>query len=244
MGKVVTLEEFLDRCIKTHGDRYDYSKTYLDGLLCKTIVTCKIHGDFSVRANAHANGANCKKCGSESASKIRRHLDIDIIEKAKYIWGNQFDYSEMNFKGMRHPCKIKCNICGSYFYQKMDKHINAKQNGCPNCSSHITWTRTSWVNHCENKNQFEPCVYIVRLFNDSESFIKIGITSNTIFSRMKKIPYQYEVLKEIKGSPYSIYNKENELHRKFVKSKYVPIIPFGGQTECFSIDILPLIKDL
>jgi len=244
MGIHLTRDEFILKCSRVHENKYDYSKTEFLRLLDNITVICPIHGEFSIRANLLLHGSGCRKCGSISASKARRNLDQDIISRAKAIWGDQFDYSEMNFRGMRHFCKIKCNLCGEWFQQKMDKHINAKQNGCPNCASHLAWTRTSWIDYCENKNQLEPHVYIVRLFNDNESFVKIGITSNSVFSRMWKIPYQYEVIRQIIGDPKFVYDKENELHKKYKGFRYKPKIEFGGHTECFSLDILPLIDHL
>ena len=58
---------------------------------------------------------------------------------------------------------------------------------------------------------------------------------------MWKIPYQYELIKEIKGSPEFIWNKEKELHKNFKQYRYAPKIHFGGETECFNIEILNLI---
>ena len=52
------------------------------------------------------------------------------------------------------------------------------------------------------------------------------------------MPYSYEVLKEIKGSPDFIYDEEKELHKKYKIYKYTPLISFGGETECFNISIL------
>jgi len=40
------------------------------------------------------------------------------------------------------------------------------------------------------------------------------------------------------------YDKEIELHNQFVKHRYRPLHKFKGEFECYSLDILPLIKDL
>jgi len=52
------------------------------------------------------------------------------------------------------------------------------------------------------------------------------------------MPYEYEVIKEIKGSPGFIFDKEVKLHRLYKEYKYKPLIHFGGETECFNISIL------
>ena len=43
----LTTEEFIERAIKVHGDRYDYSKTKYVNHRTKVIITCKEHGDFT-----------------------------------------------------------------------------------------------------------------------------------------------------------------------------------------------------
>ena len=52
------------------------------------------------------------------------------------------------------------------------------------------------------------------------------------------MPYSYEVIKEIKGSPDFIFDKENELQKLYKEFKYRPLIRFDGITECFNMSIL------
>ena len=51
-----------------------------------------------------------------------------------------------------------------------------------------------------------------------------------------------EVLKEIKGSPDFIWDKEKELHKLCKEFRYTPEIYFDGQTECFNKECLPLLN--
>jgi len=55
-SKTLTVKEFIDRAIKTHGDKYDYSKIkYIDSR-SKVIIVCKKHGEFEQVANSHLLG--------------------------------------------------------------------------------------------------------------------------------------------------------------------------------------------
>ena len=81
-------------------------------------------------------------------------------------------------------------------------------------------------------------LYVIRCFNGNEEFYKIGITSFTIkkrFTRKRDMPYQYEIIQEIKDSAENIYDLEKILHRVYAYWKYKPLISFAGETECFKI---------
>ena len=231
-------EEFIAKCKGHHGELYDYSKTIFTKTRNKVIVICKIHGDFIIEANSHACGHGCWECRNINNGIARKFTKEQIVKRATDIWGDRFDYSELEYTGILNKHRIKCNLCGQYFIQDLNNHINFRKNGCPNCQNERGWSRSQWINFCKNKGTTDPLVYIVRLFNDNESFAKIGITSRTIHERISAIPYEYEVIKEIKGSPRFVYDKENELHRKYVKNRYIPKLEFKGEGECFDESIL------
>lgn len=88
-----------------------------------------------------------------------------------------------------------------------------------------------------NKNMFlkTPCfVYKIRLFNNNESFYKVGITTKDIKIRFRSFPYDYEVLEIISINLYDAYIIEQEIHNHLKEYKYKPQIKFGGNTECFT----------
>lgn len=130
-----------------------------------------------------------------------------------------------------------CPIHGK-FKQRVNNHLSGS--GCPNCSGY-GFTQTRWINYCKNNPNSKPQLYVIKCFNDSETFIKIGITARTIYSRFStkiKMPYDYIVLKQILGSPEFIYNLEKKLHKTIKPFKYKPLIHFNGERECFSVDSL------
>ena len=55
----------------------------------------------------------------------------DFIKKVKNIHGNKYDYSEVFYFRVREKIKIKCNVCGNVFYQRVDAHLSGQ--GCPEC---------------------------------------------------------------------------------------------------------------
>ena len=53
----LTTEQFIEKAIAIHGDRYDYSEVdYIDSHT-KVIILCSIHGQFEQTPNCHLTGA-------------------------------------------------------------------------------------------------------------------------------------------------------------------------------------------
>lgn len=69
-----TLEIFLEKATKTHGNLYDYSKVVYTKSINKVIIICKEHGEFEQIANAHIGGQKCPKCNLKSQTKLFEKL--------------------------------------------------------------------------------------------------------------------------------------------------------------------------
>ncbi len=89
-------------------------------------------------------------------------------------------------------------------------------------------------------------MYIIECFNDNEKFIKIGKTYRTLHQRFRSnfLPYKHNSIKVFNfGDAKSCSEFETNLHNKFKKFKYSPLIRFGGDMECFSIEVLDQLKE-
>lgn len=76
-----TTESYINKAIKIHKDKYDYSKVNYVNSSSKIIVGCKIHGDFNVRAGAHLRGNGCAECSlSLQTSKVEK-LIFNYVKK-------------------------------------------------------------------------------------------------------------------------------------------------------------------
>ena len=185
-------------------------------------------------------GNGCMKCGRESRIKKVTLTTEFFISKSNEVHKNKYDYSLVNYINNRKKIKIICKDHGIF---EQISFIHLQGHGCPKCSPPTGWTKTEWINFC-NKKLKTSILYIIRCFNENEEFIKIGITTNSVHRRFttNKMPYSYEVIKELKGSPDFIFDKEHELHRFYKDSSYKPLIYFHGNTECFNISILSSIS--
>lgn len=242
MPKKLTKEQFIEKSNLIHNNEYDYTKSEYKNTTTKVIVTCKVHGDFPMSPVHHFRGHKCPKCRLESGKSTALYDRDTVIEMAKSIHGDRFMYDRLIYTTIMDKHEIGCSICGCYFMQCLSNHIHRKSNGCPNCQDERGWTRSQWIMFCKNKKCVDPMVYIIKMTGNNESFIKIGITSNSIYERMRKIPYEYEVIKTHVGSPLFVYDKEIELHRQFREYKYTPLLSFKGEGECYSIYIQQLLQ--
>lgn len=87
----LTQEEYIERCVKIHGNLYDYSKSVYTKGREPITITCRIHGDFTLnKAHYHITKRNgCQKCcNSLGEVKIRQYLDDNNI---KYSMEYTFD---------------------------------------------------------------------------------------------------------------------------------------------------------
>ena len=82
-------EDYLTRVKNKLGDFYDYSKTVCDSRHGKAIVTCPIHGDFSITiANTVRAGCGCPKCsvlGFSKSNFINRCINKKLTAKLYFI---------------------------------------------------------------------------------------------------------------------------------------------------------------
>lgn len=224
-GKKHTLEYFLSKANKVHGDRYDYSKINYNGLKKDIIVICKEHGEFITKAGIHLRGFNCPIC---SRVDVNKFIEIcNVKHKNKYVYDDNLNYSKM-----RDKVNIKCNVHG-YFSQRASAHIIG--HGCPKCSYELNLhKRDDWFLKYNGK---EVSLYVLKCFNENETFYKIGITGNIKlrYDSKKKLPYNFEIIKQIDSFDVDyIWNLEKQLLLLNKEFKYQPLISFGGSKhECF-----------
>lgn len=126
MSKRLTTEEFIAKAKAVHGDKYDYSKTDYVSSKNKITITCKNHGDFTQRPDAHLVGG-CRLCGRESR-KIKLCSLIDCFNK---VHNYRYDYSLVDGEVSSENIKIICREHG-IFMQRRSHHMSGS--GCPLCS--------------------------------------------------------------------------------------------------------------
>lgn len=160
--------------------------------------------------------------------------------KASAVHNNFYLYTGDLYKGLKDKVKIICPIHGE-FTNTRNNHLNGS--GCPKCGKERAvlsmiptgWGLKNWSESAVNSKDFDPFkVYLIRLFDEKESFFKIGRTFRTCKRRFDSTPYDSEVIYLIKSSAHDVFNLENYLKKCNSQFKYKPLKYFQGKDECFN----------
>ena len=124
--KRITTDSFIERCIKLHGNLYDYTKTKYINSRASIKYDCRVHGEIEQNARTHLIGHGCPKCnGNLSLS------NEDFIQKVSIIHNFKYDYSDTVFKNLRSYINYKCPEHGE-ISQFARHHLEGY--GCSRCT--------------------------------------------------------------------------------------------------------------
>jgi succinylglutamate desuccinylase len=151
-----TKEEFIENCVKKHGDRYDYSLVNYKNSATRVMIICKIHGNFEQTPQNHLKNGGCLKCGQTFNALIQTRTKDDFIKNAVNVHGDKYDYSLISYQNSKIKVIILCKTHGK-FEQTPKSHLQGT--GCPKCllcPSCLLWrTRGVLCEYCKpaNKNK-------------------------------------------------------------------------------------------
>ncbi len=233
--KQLTTEEFKEKARQVHGDKYNYDQVDYKHNKAKVIIICPTHGEFKQKPNTHLNGCGCPYCASHKGG-ISRTTE-SFIEDANKKHGDKYDYSQVNYKNNKTKVKIVCPEHGP-FWQTPTRHLSG--DGCPNCKGF--WSPEFIKKYHYNKINDDCAFYIIKMYNQEEQFIKVGITRKSVKERYdRKINlanYQYQIIDEYHGTLLECSEIEQKLLYRFETYQYEPYYWFPGSKECLPIDVL------
>ena len=122
---LLTQDEFIERAVAVHGNKYDYSKVIYAGTKKKVCIICPEHGEFWQKPYAHLAGQGCPKCANNQ--KIDKE---EFIRRAREIHGDKYDYSKVDYKNNYTKVVITCPEHGDF---KQFPHSHLQGNGCQKC---------------------------------------------------------------------------------------------------------------
>lgn len=122
----LTLEEFIEKAHKVHGNKFDYSKVIFKGLAYKITIICPNGHEFEQLAGSHLNGRACPECRKSKPLTTKTFIDRAIkVHKDK-----EYNYSRVVYINYTTAVEIGCPIHG-YFWQKPGVHL--RTGGCLSC---------------------------------------------------------------------------------------------------------------
>lgn len=245
--KRYTTETIIDEFKKIHEDKYDYSKVIYKTMHIKIEIVCNIHGSFYMLPSAHQKRKQgCSKCAAIKNKNRQKDTTETFLEKVKKIHGNRYDYSKTIYGNNAHE-KVDI-ICRQHGLFKITPNslLSAKAN-CTKCSNitlgrklrknyTIGWSKEAWT----LKNKDTLCTfYIIKCWNETEEFYKLGITGKTVEERYKKsgyLPYNWKIIKIVQNTADYIYDLEEKILRITENYRYKPLIYFKGITKCRNLN--------
>lgn len=188
-----------------------------------------------------------KRTRSDNKKKTTGEFKIESIIKN----GNKYDYSNVVYINAKTNVELICNDCGATVSTTPNKHLRLKGGGCAACANSAPrwwmqgntfgggdggYNETLFTRHPERK--VRPAVlYTFHIYNEEESFYKVGITCQTVkrrahhIKRESKYRYNVDVISEEHMELYEAFQREQTVLPTV--TKYKPLIHFGGHTECY-----------
>lgn len=124
-------KSFIEKALKKHNGKYDYSKIEYVDSFTKVCIICPEHGEFWQTPQAHARGNGCPICANKKRGDTFRETQDEFLKRARQIHGDKYDYSKVEF--INYETEV-CIICPKHgeFWQIPRCHILQKS-GCPKC---------------------------------------------------------------------------------------------------------------
>lgn len=127
MGKKITTIDFVNEAIKVHGETYSYERSVYIKAKEKLCIVCNVHGEFYQSPNKHIGSkTGCPKCSGKATKTT-----TGVIEEARQVHNDKYDYSLLEYKNTYSPLHIICNTHGD-FRMHYRSHVALKR-GCPRC---------------------------------------------------------------------------------------------------------------
>ena len=228
--------------LEVHGETYEYPEypEGLVGLYDKINILCKEHGVFSQTFHHHATRRQgCPECAkvTRGVSKTENWL-THAVKKIEDTLAYDEMYTLMsnsNVKNSKDHFLFSCVKHGG-FGKTYGNFMQGQR--CPECNIFEGWGKSAYIDRANAFYDGMSNIYLIRVYNDLESFYKVGITfHHDLRKRFTKfeMPYKYEKLQLLKYGVKEIIDFETYVHKANKPYHYSPNIKFGGSVrECFT----------
>ena len=127
--KRLTQDEFINKCIEVHGDRFDYTKTKYINIRTNIIIICRKHGDKSIKPDNHIRQKQgCFDCFLDKHKLTL--LSDERVNNLKRVHNSKYQYNDLSVnKGF---INIECPDHG-VFTQYL--YFHEYGHGCTQCNS-------------------------------------------------------------------------------------------------------------
>lgn len=118
--KKLTTKEVIEKIIKIHGDKYDYSKVNYVNNRTKICIVCPKHGEFMVIPDNFINKkSKCPICSANELSEKFRLTKEEVIEKSNIKHQYKYKYLDFEYINNTSELNILCPTHGLFTQKSM-----------------------------------------------------------------------------------------------------------------------------
>ena len=232
MAKVLTQEEFINKCLTRHNGLYSYPNLVYVNNRTKVEIVCKTHGVFWQKAESHSSGRGCPDCWkihNSTAGDIGRNVRKKIAKDKFYLFVQNNELEVITeYEASKIPVFVRCILCSTITAKTPDSMMRKALPRCKKCIE---------ISLRDNYIELPTTLYYFEYFG----VWKIGITTKSL---QKRYPLDYQNFTNIVTWKFDTgleaLNYEQEIKRMYSKYRYTGVSPFKdgtGTTECFNKDI-------
>lgn len=130
-SRLMTLDEFVVRAKKLHGDKYLYESVFPKGRQ-QAVIVCPEHGRFEQSCNAHLAGSGCSKCGNNAKGKHNKYSFENLKIKLAEVHGNKYQYLSLDVSEAKPKLKAVCPEHGEFI---IGAYHHMTGCGCEKCGA-------------------------------------------------------------------------------------------------------------
>ena len=174
----ITINDFIEKSIYIHGNKYDYSKSVYDGCDKKLIIICKKHGEFLQTPYYHSRGAGCPTCVNKTESKLYEKLITiypSLQTQFKQDWCMKKSYLPFDFCIPEHNIIIELD--GRQHFQQVANWSSGEDQ----------FENDKYKEECANQNRYS----IIRLLQEDVFY--------DTYDWIKELCYAIEEVKSSEG---------------------------------------------
>jgi hypothetical protein len=225
-------DEFVDKAVKTHGNKYDYSLFEYKTARIPGKIRCTIHDHvFEQAPYVHLATKGCSLCRNDKLAKDRSADNAHFIKRSIEYHGDKFTFEKLNYVNAKTKVTLGCKVEGHGDFPTIPSNhwLGA---ACPLCSE-------------AGFSCKRPAILYV--FN-YENITKIGISNSQVVKRLKCLQKEtgknFEIVKTYKSEDgLLINNTETQLLHQLREIYKQPNFKFDGYSECFyDVDIPHLLN--
>lgn len=220
MSNPFTTEQFINSAKSKFSNKFDYSQVNYRNANTKVKIICPIHGEFLATPFNHLKSLHgCRSCGTMAMAKQQKDLTKEKFNKL-IEEDTRYDYSLVKFDLITDKISVVCKDHG-IFNVTVDHYLRGVR--CKKCADQnkTGGYNDQWFEYDSTRRDLPGLLYVLEMFSESEKFIKIGITKNSVKQRYRGSVYSFNVLKTHYSTLYDCYLLESSLKEKFIQYRYV-----------------------